>query len=272
MVEGYLRLLALNPALASGNVAEETFGYADVLRGQSVQRALQASSARSATDNPELAKLVRASQDGEKQIGAAVATLNNLLALAPSERDEKALRATQAEIAALQAARAQTLKEIARKFPEYGNLINPPPPNAVDLQKQLADDEALLSFYFGRFDSFVWVVRKDSPVQFARIKMTIGDLNAKVTKLREALEPKAAMISDIPPFDVKLASELYDNLLKTVRERLEAGKKPDRGHQRRAWGCCRCRCCRPRRRKSRPMTIRCSRATATCRGWRAPMP
>ena len=39
--------------------------------------------------------------------------------------------------------------------------------------------------------------------------MTLGDLNAKVTKLREALEPKAAMISDIPPFDVKLASELY---------------------------------------------------------------
>ena len=131
VVEGYLRVLALNPSLASGNVAEETFGYADVLRGQSVQRALQASSARSATDNPELAKLVRASQDSEKQIGAAVATLNNLLALPPFEREEKAVKATQAEIASLQAARAQTLKEIAKKFPDYGNLINPPPPNAA---------------------------------------------------------------------------------------------------------------------------------------------
>ena len=222
VVEGYLRVLALNPAMAPANVAEETFGYADVLRGQSVQRALQASSARAATDKPELAKLVRASQDGEKQIGAAIATLNNLLTLPPAEREEKALKATQAEIAALQAARAQTLKEIAKKFPEYGNLVNPPPPGAVDIQKQLADDEALLSFYFGRFDSFVWVLRKDSPVQFSRIKMTVGDLNAKVTKLREALEPKAAMISDIPPFDLKLASELYDDLLKNV----ESGWKP----------------------------------------------
>jgi CHAT domain-containing protein len=44
--------------------------------------------------------------------------------------------------------------------------------------------------------------------------MTLGDLNSKVTKLREALEPKAAMVSDIPPFDVKLASELYGLLLK----------------------------------------------------------
>ena len=222
VIEGYLRLLALNPSIASGNVADETFSYADVLRGQAVQRALQASSARSAIDKPELAKLVRASQDREKQIGASVATLNNLLSLPPAEREEKALKATQAEIAALQAMRAQTMKEIAIKFPEYGNLINPPPPSAGDIQKQLADDEALLSFYFGRFDSFVWVLRKDSPVQFSRIKMTIGDLNAKVTKLREALEPKAAMISDIPPFDVKLASELYGDLLKNI----EGGWKP----------------------------------------------
>lgn len=132
------------------------------------------------------------------------------------------MKATQAEIAALQTARTQTLKEIAKKFPDYGNLVNPPPPGAVEIQKHLADDEALLSFYFGRLDSFVWVLRKDSPVQFSRIKMTLGDLNAKVTRLREALEPKAAMISDIPAFDVKLASELYGDLLRDV----ESGWKP----------------------------------------------
>lgn len=214
VVEGYIRTLALNPSVASQNVADETFGLADVLRGQSVQRALQASSVRSAAKNPELAALVRASQDGDKRIGAAVATLNNLLALPPGERDDKTVKITQAEIASLQAARTQTLKDIARKFPEYGNLTNPPPPSAPDLQKLLRADEAMLSFYFGQYDSFVWVLRKEGAVQFSRIKMTVGDLNAKVTKLREALEPQAAMISDIPPFDLKLASELYDTLLK----------------------------------------------------------
>ena len=224
VIEGYLRFVSVFPAAAPVNVAEETFGYADVMRGQSVQRALQASSARASTANPELAKLMRESQDGEKRIGAAVATLNNLLALPPAEREEKAVRATQAEIAALQALRAQTLKDIAKKFPDYGNLINPPPPNAADLQKQLTADEALLSFYFGRFDSFVWVVRKDAPVQFARLALSVGDLNATVTRLREALEPKAAMISDIPAFDVKLASDLYDKLLKPV----ESAWKPAR--------------------------------------------
>ncbi len=222
VMEGYLRTLALNPAAAPPNVAEETFAYADLLRGQAVQRALQASSARASVSNPELAKLMRASQDTEKRIGAAVATLNNLLTLPPAEREEKAVKTTQAEIAALQASRKQTMSDIAKKFPDYGNLVNPPPPNAADLQKQLADDEALLSFYFGRFDSFVWAVRKGAPVQFARLKMTLGDLNATVTKLREALEPKAAMISDIPAFDVKLAGQLYDDLLKP----LEGSWKP----------------------------------------------
>ena len=186
-----------------------------MLRGQAVQRALQASSARSATDNPELASLIRTSQDGEKKIGAAVAALNNLLSSPPSERDEKAEgRSGRNQHAAER--QGHGLKEIARKFPQYGNLINPPPPTVADLQKQLADDEAMLSFYFGRFDSFVWVARKGSPVKFVRIKMTLGELNAKVTKLREALEPKAAMVSDIPPFDVKLASELYGVLLKDM--------------------------------------------------------
>src|SRR6185369_3370252 len=224
VLEGYLRVLALNPTLAGPNVAENTFGYADLLRGQAVQRALQASSARSATDNPELASLIRSSQDGDKKIGAAVGSLNNLLSSPPEERDEKEVKAIQADITRLQNAKTTAMKEIARKFPQYGNLVNPPPPTVADAQKQLADDEAMLSFYFGRLDSFVWVARKAGPVKFARIKTTLGDLNSKVAKLREALEPKAAMVSDIPPFDVKLASELYGLLLKDIESEWKGAK------------------------------------------------
>jgi CHAT domain-containing protein len=222
VIEGYLRLLSRNPTIVPANVLEETFGLADVLRGQSVQRALQASSVRSAAKDPLLAQLVRDSQDTDKKIGAAVGALNNLLTLPASERDEKAVAATEAEIARLQAVRAQSLKDVAKKFPSYGDLVNPPLPTPADLQKQLTDDEALISFYFGRFDSYVWVLRKDGPVRFARIDIKLGDINARVNKLREALEPNAAMISDIPPFDLDLAHELYALLLKPA----EADWKP----------------------------------------------
>src|ERR1700736_7086378 len=97
VIEGYLRLLSRNPSIVPASVIQETFGYADVLRGQSVQRALQASSARSATNDPVLAQLVRVSQDIEKQIGAAVGALNNLLTLPASERDQKLVASTETD-------------------------------------------------------------------------------------------------------------------------------------------------------------------------------
>src|SRR6202790_1042795 len=188
VMEGYLRLLSRDPTIVPASVIEETFGYADVLRGQSVQRALQASSARSATKDPVLAELVRTSQDIGKKVGAAVGALNNLLALPNSERDEKSVASTEADIARLQATRTQSLKDIARKFPNYGDLVNPPPPSPADLQRQLTDDQALLSFYFVRFDSYAWVLRKDGPVRFTRLDIMLGDINAKFNKLRETLE------------------------------------------------------------------------------------
>jgi CHAT domain-containing protein len=224
VIEGYLRLLSRNPTIVPASAIEETFGYADVLRGQSVQRALQASSARAATKDPVLAQLVRTSQDIDKKIGAAVGSLNNLLALPTSERDEKLVASTEAEIGRLQATRTQSLKDIAKNFPSYGDLVNPPPPSPADLQKQLTGEEALLSFYFGRLDSYVWVLRKDGPVQFARIDTKLGDVNAKVNKLREALEPNAPMISDIPAFDLTLAYDLYAALLKPTESNWRPAK------------------------------------------------
>lgn len=216
--ESYFSLVSRNASIAPARIADETFADADLLRGQSVQRALQQSSVRSATSNPELAALVRRAQDTDKQIGAAVGALNNLLAVATAERDAAALRETQAELAKLQGERAQLTKDIARKFPDYASLTRPEPPVPELVQARLVDDEALLSFYFGRFDGFVWVVRKGAPTRFARLGLSLGDLNAEVTKLREALEPNAAMVSDIPPFDLKRAYALYEKLLKPVEE------------------------------------------------------
>jgi CHAT domain-containing protein len=80
----------------------------------------------------------------------------------------------------------------------------------------LAPGEAFLSFYFGRNASFVWAVPKDGPVAFAAVATTSAVLESKVRSLRAALEPQAAMVSDIPPFDVALGYELYTLLLRPV--------------------------------------------------------
>ena len=134
---------------------------------------------------------------------------------------KRSCKATNASIDKLRADRDKVREEINRRFPSYAELIDPKPPTVEQIKEALAPGEAMLSFYFGRRGSFVWAVPKDGPVAFAAINATAGEIESKVRKLREALEPNAAMISDIPAFDVALGHELYSLLLKPV----EAGWK-----------------------------------------------
>ena len=221
VVENYLLMLAQSRD-AGADVGEETFGLADAVRGQAVQQALAASSARAAAKDPALSQLVRKEQDLSKQLNAQLGTLTNALSLSSEERDEKAIQAINGSIASLKAERQKARQEINQKFPAYADLIAPKPPSIAEIKATLADDEAMLSFYFGQNGSFVWAVPKNGPVAFAEVAAKSGEIESKIRKLREALEPQAAMISDIPPFDLNLAYELYGLLLKPV----ESGWKP----------------------------------------------
>jgi CHAT domain-containing protein len=219
IVEAYITLL--DRQRDGTDVAAETFSLADSIRGRSVQQALAASSARMLAKDPALAEVVRQEQDLVKQVNAQLGTLNNVLSLASHERDEKGVQALRGSIGALRADRDKLRADIAKRFPSYADLIDPKPPSVAQIKATLKSGEALLSFYFGREASFVWAVPKEGAVAFAAIPATAGDLESKIRKLREALEPQAQSISDIPAFDLKLAHELYTLLLKPV----EAGWK-----------------------------------------------
>ena len=58
--------------------------------------------------------------------------------------------------------------------------------------------------------------RRTGAVAFARIPITARDLQTKVEDLREALQPEASTIGEIPPFNVGEAYELYAALLAPV--------------------------------------------------------
>ena len=217
IIEHYMTMLARTPA-AGGDVAVESFRVADVIRGRSVQKALSASTARASVSDPALAELVRKEQDLVKQVQAQIGTLNNTLGLPPNERDEKAVRELNVQIDKLRAERNKARQEIGRQFPNYTDLIDPKPPTVEDIKTSLKPGEALLSFYFGRRSSFVWAVPKEGPVAFAQVRAPGAEIDGKIRKLREALEPQATMISEIPPFDVALAHEIYTLLLKPVEQ------------------------------------------------------
>jgi CHAT domain-containing protein/tetratricopeptide (TPR) repeat protein len=220
VVEAYIGVVAKSSS-KSNDVAVETFALADSIRGRSVQQALAASSARLLAKDPALQELVRKEQDLAKQIAGQLGTLNNALALPSHEREEKGIANINAAIHKLRAEREKARQEINRRFPSYADLIDPKPPTLEQIKATLKPGEALLSFYFGQNGSFVWAVPKDGNVAFAEVPETAVTLEAKVRKLREALEPQATMVTDIPAFDLAVGYELYAGLLKPV----EAGWK-----------------------------------------------
>ena len=221
IVEAYIGVLLRSPNMSS-EVAVETFALADAVRGHAVQKALADSSARAVAKDPVLAQLVRTEQDLAKQISAQLGALNNLLALPSGERNDGNVAAITAAIEKLRADRKATRLEINRRFPSYANLVDPKAPSVDVIKATLRPGEALLSFYFGQDASFVWAVPKEGAVAFAALPATAVDLEAKVHRLRRALEPQITMVSEIPPFDMALAYELYGMLLKPV----EAAWKP----------------------------------------------
>ncbi len=223
IVEAYIGVLARGAA-ASNDVAVETFSLADAIRGHAVQQALADSSARLVAKDPALEQLVRTEQDPSKQLNAELGALNNLLSLPSDQRDDQTVAGINAEIAKLRTARTTARQQINKQFPAYADMIDPKPPTVDQIKAALRPGEALLSFYFGQDASFVWAVPKDGNVAFASVPATALDLEAKVQKLREALEPQVTMVSDIPPFDLTLAYQLYTLLLKPVEPAWQPAK------------------------------------------------
>ena len=219
VLEPYLVLLARNPG---SDLTGEAVQISDLLQGRSVSNALTASSARAAARDPALAGLVREEQDLQKQVGARLGELTNVLALPKGERDDRAIAAGRAEIDRLSARRAALRGEIEQKFPEYGNLVSPRPAGVADIRATLKGDEALISIYLGIRSSFVWAVPKEGPIAFTEVKASATEIEKRVTKLRESLDPDVQSIDQIPAFDLKLARELYALLLEPVA----AGWKP----------------------------------------------
>ena len=105
----------------------------------------------------------------EKQIGAQLGLLNNVLSLPLDQSNDKAIKALQADIDKMRVARDASKSEILSKFRNYSNLVAPPLPTVDDIRDLLSEESAVLSFYFGRDHSFVWVVGKTRPMAFATI-------------------------------------------------------------------------------------------------------
>jgi CHAT domain-containing protein len=166
---------------------------------------------------------LRQEQDLTKQVNAELGILNNALSLAsPDEKDVNLLRQS---VDDLKKQRERIHANISARYPRYLEVFARTSASVDDVTSALRDDEALVSFYFGRRRSFAWAVSRSGGLAFHRLRMTAEELEASVTALRQSLDPDTiTTISDLPAFDTKAAYELYRRLLMP----LEAVWKPSK--------------------------------------------
>jgi len=221
VLERYIGLLAHLYARAptstlSQEYLSKAFELADHARGRTVQGALDKSSARAAAKDPALAQLMRREQDALKQISAMRGLLSDHLTQASDEQAPGVAENLKTTISRLSQARSALMEEIEANFPDYAELINPTAPSLAQARSVLLPDEALLAFFVGRERSFVWVVSKTGAPAFIAIELGADELGSQVDEVRLALAPNASTLRDIPPFDLGVAYELYQQLLEPV--------------------------------------------------------
>jgi len=214
LMESYLGILASQGTGA--NTAAEAFSIADAARSSTVQRALLASLSRSAVHDPNLADLARREQDAGQQEEALNALLSSQIALPSDQQDSADITTLRTQSMSLRAARMTLRAEIERRFPDYVNLLTPRPATIADVQSTLHAGEALIATYVADDATYVWAVPKSGAAAFAVVPLSRAKLREIVVQLRRALDPHAAKLSTIPPFDAGLAYRLYQALLVPV--------------------------------------------------------
>ncbi len=209
------------------DAGEELFQVSNMIPSGRVQKAFAASAARAAAKDPELAELVRQTQD----INENVLNLTDwivYLQTAPKEQvGSNDIFELRKQLAALNDAKRALVDETNARFPIYAKLMNPPPPSVDSLQKSLQPDEAALITHSARDRTYVWAVPKTGQITFASVDMGREALKKVVNQLRLALAPRGvSSLGDIPDFDVKEAHELYKQLFGTCSDWMEGCQEP----------------------------------------------
>lgn len=222
IIESYIRLLAKirNTPLelkAKINATEEAFVLADTIRRHTVQKALRQSSTRLYSADSEIADLIRKEQDCQKQINALQSHLSDALAN-PDQQSQVPVRKLADQIGTLQKAKKALMDEIQERFPRYSDLINPQPTTLQATGAYLNECEALVSIYSSDSEIFIWAINFKGNKKFFSDMVGEKKIGQMVSKLREALDPNPKTLADVPEFNLEIANELYNILLKPVED------------------------------------------------------
>ncbi|RLC30802.1 hypothetical protein DRH13_03875, partial [Candidatus Woesebacteria bacterium] len=198
------------------DAAAESFKLASALAGHTVQSAIGASSARAAVIDPDLTDLIRKEQDAFNQLQILEVSLSGILAAPIDQQISSVIEDLHTRIKTLSNARDVLIDEIKTRFPKYYEFTNPQPATVVETQQHLRPGEALISIYTSDNRTYVWSIPRKGKTRFSTIPLGNMEVGRIVGNLRKALNPAPGNYGDIPEFDLNIAYDLYNKLLKPV--------------------------------------------------------
>jgi CHAT domain-containing protein len=197
-------------------LARDMFRLSQLINSSLTDQTISRASARLATGDPAIEKLIREAQEAERERDTARLALANEQAKPDNERgsireNELEKRVTDAN------ARASTLqKNLEQAYPTYVSFAAPDVAGLMRLQQFLAHDEAFLTFVVGHQRSYAMLVRHDNFTVRA-VELTGDALADAVTKLRRGLMPR---LGTVPDFDLAGSYALYKKLIGPVEAQL----------------------------------------------------
>ena len=213
IVEGYLELLAKlaksGEAPAGIDVPGDTFRLADTVRNGVVQRAITASTARTSLPDRQLAELARREQDAANRAQSLGNLLERVSLMPNKQTDDATINALEREVRLAQEQQAALAKEITARFPTYADLVAPRPTAINDVGRLLRPGEAMVAFFVGARQTYVWTLAGDIS-RFRAVPISRERLLQQVESLRHSVD-----LSDgtLKRFDFAAAQELYSTLL-----------------------------------------------------------
>ena len=220
ILNGYLNLLVGPDAQRNPKDTAEAFRIADVVRWQSVQKAVSGSALRSAAGTPELGAKIKTLQDNEDELQAVYKNLIAQRSAPPDKQLPSVIAAMEKRIEAIQKEQAQALVDIRRQFPKYDALVNPRPADLATARQALLPGEALLSIYVTDVGTYVWAAASgpDASLQFHFSPKPRAWLAEQVKRLRDAVDLTTGISPDRMKFDVEAAQAIYQEFLAPVED------------------------------------------------------
>ncbi len=218
ILNAYLHLLVGPDAQLNPKDTAEAFRIADVVRWQTVQKAVSGSALRSAAGTPELGAKIKTLQDNEDELQAVYKNLIAQRSAPPDKQLPSVIAAMEKRIEAIQKEQAQALVDIRRQFPKYDALVNPRPADLATARQALLPGEALLSIYVTDAGTYVWAAGSgpDSTLQFHFSPKPRAWLAEQVKRLRDAVDLTTGISPDRMKFDVDAAHAIYQEFLAPV--------------------------------------------------------